>query len=562
MAARTVVRMTEQGVRWTAEQVLALAPDDASRKAGSRLGAPGPWSGTGCDGRGAVWGLCAGSGKSPYRTVVDTTGPAYACGCPSRKFPCKHALGLLLLWAGGGVPEAGDGAPDWAETWLAGRRARAEGARDGADTGPADPEAARRRAERRAARITSGAEELERRLADLLRGGLASAETAGYGLWEETAARMVDAQAPGLAGRVRELGAIPGSGPGWPVRLLEECALTHLLDRAWLSADRLPGPLAATVRSRVGLPAPAEGPVLRDRWLVLAQYDTGDSRLTTRRIWLHGRTSGRTALLLSFGAAGRAPQLALPVGAVLDAALRPYEGGGGLRAELLDRFGLSPSTTPPPGTSLADALASYGRALQEDPWLESWPVTLSAVAPARADYGWQLADASGREETSAPTTGADPAPTAPKAASPAPPAGTAPSAEGGESGEAHRAGAPRTDGHPTGVVSDVPRPHTGNPGRVPGDDGLPGTGPAGPAPSAEGREHSPGHGGRGAGASGGLGRGAVPLSRGAQGGSGLWRLVALSGGAPLTVFGEVGHQGFTPLAAWAPDSPGETVPLV
>ncbi|MGW4163944.1 SWIM zinc finger family protein [Streptomyces sp. NPDC004788] len=469
--------MTEQGVRWTSDQVLALAPDDASRRAGSKLGTPGPWSGTGTGrgtgagagagagagvgsgagagaGAGAVWGLCKGSGRTPYRTVVDVTGPAYACSCPSRKFPCKHALGLLLLWAAGEVGPTAE-PPDWAATWLASRQARATAAAsDGAATGPADPEAARRRAERRAARITAGAQELEQRLADLLRGGLAAAEQAGYAQWEETAARMVDAQAPGLAGRVRELGAIPGSGPGWPVRLLEECALTHLLDRAWLSVDGLPAPLAATVRTRVGLTVPQDGPTVRDRWLVLAQYDSADSRLTTRRIWLFGEESGRTALLLSFGAAGRAPQLALPVGAVLDAALRPYEGAAALRAELVEQFAgpaaPAASAVPPPGGPVAAALDAYGHALRDDPWLDSWPVTLTDVVPARAEYGWQLAD-------------------------------------GGE---------------------------------------------------------------------------AVPLTRAAQGGPGLWRLVALSGGGPVTVFGEVGHQGFTPLAAWGPEAPGETVPLV
>ena len=250
-------------------------------------------------------------------------GPAYKCSCPSRKFPCKHALGLLLLWAGEeGRGAAGD-APDWAEEWLAGRRqrdARRSGRRGRpVPRPPADPEAARRRAERRAERITAGASELEQRLTDLLRAGLASAEQAGYGLWEETAARMVDAQAPGLAARVRELGAIPSSGPGWPVRLLEESALLHLLDQAWLRREGLPDDLAATVRSRIGLPASPDGPPLRDHWLVLAQYDTADPKLTTRRIWLHGTESGRTSLLLSYGAAGRAPELALPMGLALDA---------------------------------------------------------------------------------------------------------------------------------------------------------------------------------------------------------------------------------------------------
>ncbi|MDV9178610.1 SWIM zinc finger family protein, partial [Streptomyces sp. W16] len=147
--------MTQQGVRWTADQVLALAPDAASRKAGSKLGAAGPWSEAGSSDEGTVWGLCKGSGSKPYQTVVDiadAAGPAYKCSCPSRKFPCKHALGLLLLWAGGdGAVPAGQ-APDWAEQWLAGRRKRTEEKRAADASGSpaaADPEAARRRAERR-----------------------------------------------------------------------------------------------------------------------------------------------------------------------------------------------------------------------------------------------------------------------------------------------------------------------------------------------------------------------------------------------------------------------------
>ena len=116
----TVGVMTEQGVRWTTDQVLALASDSASRKAGSKLATPGPWSGTGSSREGMVWGLCRGGAGTPYRTAVDVapavggSGPAYTCSCPSRKFPCKHALGLLLLWAGGeeAVPTGRE--PKWA----------------------------------------------------------------------------------------------------------------------------------------------------------------------------------------------------------------------------------------------------------------------------------------------------------------------------------------------------------------------------------------------------------------------------------------------------------------
>ncbi|MER5489418.1 hypothetical protein ABT024_40530, partial [Streptomyces sp. NPDC002812] len=58
--------MTQQGVRWSADQVLALAPDAASRKAGSKLGTAGPWSEM--DGPGAeaaVHGVAAGQGTAP-----------------------------------------------------------------------------------------------------------------------------------------------------------------------------------------------------------------------------------------------------------------------------------------------------------------------------------------------------------------------------------------------------------------------------------------------------------------------------------------------------------------
>jgi hypothetical protein len=56
------------------------------------------------------------------------------------------------------------------------------------------------------------------------------------------------------------------------------------------------------------------------------------------------------------------------------------------------------------------------------------------------------------------------------------------------------------------------------------------------------------------------GESALPLTPSARSRPELWRLIALSGGAPVTVFGECGHRGFTPLTAW-PQGEGEAVPL-
>jgi len=400
----------ETETRWTADQVLGLAPDAASQKAGAKLATPAPWSGTGAAGT-AVWGLCKGSGKTPYQTVVDTRGPAYRCTCPSRKFPCKHALALLLLWAqgtSGPVPAAGPagGEPEWVAEWVAARRQKEEKARQAAEdgaagrrTGPADAEAARRRAEQRAVRVEGGASELEQRLVDLLRGGLAGADRDGVRPFDEMAARMVDAQAPGLASRVRELGSIAVSGGDWPAALLEEAALLHLLARGFLGREGLPGPLVDTVRSRVGYTVESAevlaGPRTAGRWLVAARYDTADDRLTTRRTWLREAGSGRCALLLSFGAAGRAPDLALPLGLLLEGEVAFHPAAVPLRVELGPHRTDSGVPDVPAGTAVGPALDAYGGALALDPWLDAWPVVLGDVVPVPGQDRWQLADADG-----------------------------------------------------------------------------------------------------------------------------------------------------------------------
>ncbi|MFD1500863.1 SWIM zinc finger family protein, partial [Streptosporangium lutulentum] len=109
--------------RWNRDQVLALAPDASSQKAAQGVSSPGKWSGIG-SAADSVWGECKGSGSKPYRACVDLSELAYRCSCPSRKFPCKHALGLLLLWSADGVPAAGAPA-DWVAEWLDQRRERA-----------------------------------------------------------------------------------------------------------------------------------------------------------------------------------------------------------------------------------------------------------------------------------------------------------------------------------------------------------------------------------------------------------------------------------------------------
>lgn len=83
----------------TEQFILLQAPNAAAAANGQKLSRGGKFSSLHRDVDGTLyWGECAGSGKSPYRVSVDWTdpgAPVCRCSCPSRQFPCKHALGLL-----------------------------------------------------------------------------------------------------------------------------------------------------------------------------------------------------------------------------------------------------------------------------------------------------------------------------------------------------------------------------------------------------------------------------------------------------------------------------------
>ncbi|WP_309237120.1 SWIM zinc finger family protein [Actinomadura sp. BRA 177] len=199
--------------RWAREQVVGLAPDAAAAKAAGGVAKPGKWGGTGCDDE-AVWGECQGSGKSVYRTCADLTEPAFRCTCPSRKFPCKHALGLLLLWSDGVVE--GAPRPAWVAEWVEERRARADRAAERRASTAAkarDPKTV----ERRERRVDDGLAELDQWLRDQVAHGLAQAEKAPYRLWDDAARRLATrrrARWPGRCGGSPRSRAGPGGLAG------------------------------------------------------------------------------------------------------------------------------------------------------------------------------------------------------------------------------------------------------------------------------------------------------------------------------------------------------------
>jgi hypothetical protein len=389
---------------WTIDQVMALAPDSSAQRAARGLAGDRAWLETGLsDGEDidpTLWGLCQGSGSTPYQTAVDLTEPAFKCTCPSRKFPCKHALALLLRWSSGTVPEAV--APSWASAWQASRAARANRAGAALSDKPASGSGTSGRAApgekaqaRRADRIAAGLEELDRWLADQARSGLAGAGR-DVTSWETMTARLVDAQAASAAGILRRTATVMGS----PERLLGELARLHLLVEGYRRLAELPEDLAASVRMRVGVPIATEtvlaGPAVRDRWQVHGVRDEIEDQLTVRRAWLRGAGSGRPLIVLSFAVAGQSLPIDLLPGTEIDADVCLYPGGRPERAIIAKRHAPPARMhTVAGGAGIETNLRRHAEALAGDPWLDYWPMVLDAVCPARDGGAWLLADAAG-----------------------------------------------------------------------------------------------------------------------------------------------------------------------
>lgn len=386
----------------TPEQVLALAPDVASAKQGRGLATLSKWSSLGSYSS-LIWGECQGSGKSPYRTQVDVSEPAFRCSCPSRKFPCKHGLGLFLL-----LTEQLDGfetkePPEWVAEWLAARSQRAEKQAEKQSKQQeqaANPEAQAKRAAARQHKVSAGIQELRLWLEDRIRQGLATVQQESYQVWDTVAARMVDAQAPGLARQLRDLAGITHTGVGWSDRLLAQLGRLYLITEGFERLESLPTIVQADLRSQIGWTTSQEevlsGQPHADLWLVVGQRTEAEERLKIRRTWLFGLSSATFALLLDFAHGQQPFEQSFLLGACLEAELVFYPSAYPLRALIKTRQEAVPLSKHPPGTvAFADAIASYSSALALCPWIEQFPLLLQAVVPLREGDRWLLQDAQG-----------------------------------------------------------------------------------------------------------------------------------------------------------------------
>ena len=297
-------------MHFTTSQVESLAPKPTAYKAGEKLSNDQLWKTHGLSDR-AMWGTIMGSGSRPYFAQIDLQELAYKCSCPSRQFPCKHALGLMLMYAKVGREDL-QTEPEWVEDWVNKRRKSAE-PKPEVELTEEEVEkrqvAKEKRVEDREALVDAGVQELELWLKDLLRAGLLELPNKPVRFFESMAARMIDAKASGLAGWVKALGKLDyGTQGNW---YKESCAIiakVNLIIQSWKNRAQLTEAWQDSIKNLIGWSqAPKEllsddtAYALKDYWLVLGQERITNEGITVQRTWLYGLKNGKAMLDLTFG---------------------------------------------------------------------------------------------------------------------------------------------------------------------------------------------------------------------------------------------------------------------
>jgi hypothetical protein len=321
-------------LKLTEEQILALAPDESSKKSGKDLSNAGIWVTLGVNDM-ALWGECQGSGSKPYRTQVDVNNIAFKCSCPSRKFPCKHGLGLLLLYLKNGGNFTDNTAPEWVIEWLNKRIEKVE-SKTAKEEKPVDEVAQAKRREARENVVEDGINELLLWMKDIIRNGILLLPEKGAQFFIAMSRRLIDAKAPGLAGMVKNLGNINFYSEGWQSQFIDHLVQIYLVITGFKNKETLSPLLLEDIRSSIGFTQAAE--VLKqqtgviDLWFVLGKQTTEEDGLVTERNWLYGTNTHRYALVLQFIVRGQGISFSLTPGIVLEAELVFYESAQPMRA--------------------------------------------------------------------------------------------------------------------------------------------------------------------------------------------------------------------------------------
>lgn len=379
---------------FTESQVLALAPDASSVKAGKKLANSSLWSLLKYSDQ-AIWGEIKGSGKKPYQARIDTSEIAFKCSCPSRKFPCKHALALLLVFANEKHAFSQAEEPEWVKNWLEQRKGRAQ-AKATKVKKPVDEKARQKRIVKREKKVADGLLELKKWVLDTLRNGIAHLPDKDYAYFEGLASRMVDAQAPGIATIFRSFSQLNYQHDSWKIQAAEKLCALWLITCAHQSSASLDIAIQEELKDMIGWKRSKEEVLsktgIQDTWQVLGMEEFEDSRIKIQKYWLLGEKTGTKSYTLQYIVPGQIREMSLIPGMSVEAELYSYGAGISQRGLLKESKQTKVISHLSGYKTLEACKDDFSSELSKNPWINSLCVVLEEVIPIKEGNSHYLLD--------------------------------------------------------------------------------------------------------------------------------------------------------------------------
>ncbi len=385
-------------MNWTEEQINSLAPDPASLKAGKSLAIPNKWQNIGSSDI-ALWGECQGSGSNPYKTQIDFREIAFKCTCPSRKFPCKHSLGILFLFISKKDLFNNQEAPGWVMEWLKSREEKKQKQVERKESRKeADPEKKAKTESKRMDTVEAGILELELWMKDIVRQGINQLQEESYSFFKNISAKMVDAKAPALAKKIDELSAIPNSGKDWAERFLEKLSSIYLIIQGFKNIANLTELLQCDIKTQIGWNYSQEELLksngVIDEWVIAGQSFEEDNHLKTRKTYLLGQETGKYVLLLDYSF-GPKPfdNLELITGRAFNGEIVFYPSAYPIRGLIKSKEKMKKEIIFKNAfTSIEKIYSTYSEALSFNPFTETIPILLKNIIPVYHDEKLKIID--------------------------------------------------------------------------------------------------------------------------------------------------------------------------
>jgi SWIM zinc finger len=384
----------------TLEAAQLLASDDSTLRRAEALANPRKWIIVERNER-ALWGECSGSGSDPYRAIVDLNGPAYKCSCPVKRFPCKHTLALLLMFADNTTQNFANNIPpqyvtDWIDTRD--RRSVVKNIPKTEEQIAKSEVTKQKKWEERLGSMTEGIADVQSRLLDILREGIANLENTPSSFFTDFAARLVDAKLGGLSKRVKAWVHYKEKYPeSWYEKLLSEIGTLYLFTKAFQNFDRIPEALQDDLFIQSGVTIKKEELLsqkgIEDDWFVLGQVETQEEdNLTSRRVWLIGKETGKMVLVLDFAFGNMGFQTAWLTGYAYKAEVVYYPAAYPLRVVVKALENAQIFSQIIGFQDFTQFLNTYSKAVGQNPWLVDFPVLVAQVVPLFSQNTFMLLD--------------------------------------------------------------------------------------------------------------------------------------------------------------------------